>query len=206
MHQRRLASVFQFRFRTLLVAVASVALGITALVNAESAWAHSLFFAVLAILTLAVPLAFYRDGERRAFWAGFALFGWVYVILLSNIDERPRLEWNGVVARGPSANVPTSRLTYWVYSRAYGDPADTQVQVALDSSGSAMVWQESRPVRFMNSTATDSPGQPAAGARPAPQWWHFLNVAHALWTIVIACIGGITVRAIYILRPESGDK
>src|SRR5262245_32269590 len=114
MNARKIASIVQFRFRTLLVAVALVGLGITALLNASSTWAHDLLFATIVLLTLAIPLACYRPGEKRAFWAGFALFGWVYLLLLANINERPQQDWSQAVPGGPSTNVPTSRLTHWL--------------------------------------------------------------------------------------------
>ena len=43
---------------------------------------ESLVFAnPVSWLTLSVLAAVYRSGERRAFWVGFATFGWVYFIL-----------------------------------------------------------------------------------------------------------------------------
>jgi hypothetical protein len=120
MNARKLASLFQFRFRTLFLAIAFVAVGVAALINASPAWSHNLYFAAVVLLTLAMPLACYRTGEKRAFWAGFALFGWVYLVVIGNINDRPPTDWSvysGRLGDGPSANLPTSRLTHWIYTR-----------------------------------------------------------------------------------------
>jgi len=212
MNTRKLASLFQFRFRTLFIAVAFVALAITALMNATPAWSFDLYCAAIALLTLAIPLACYRCGEKRAFWAGFALCGWVYLLVIGNIDDKPRTEWNTAVSRGPSANVPTSRLMQWIYTKAYGDPAadpNAEAQAAIDAVNLRQ-QQIVLTTRYLLSdlsgsmTSSSAPAATAAGtATPVrPEWWHFLNVGHALWTILIACIGGLIVRGICILRPE----
>jgi len=36
---------------------------------------------VALALIAAVVLAIYRSGDRRAFWLGFAIFGWSYLLL-----------------------------------------------------------------------------------------------------------------------------
>jgi hypothetical protein len=213
MNARKLASLFQFRFRTLLIAVAFVALAVTALINATPAWSHDLYCAAIVLLTLAIPLACYRSGEKRAFWAGFALCGWVYVLVIGNLDDRPRAQWNNAISRGPSANVPTSRLTHWVYARAYGsDPGAeddaSNTELALDSLTLRQQRVELTTRYLLTDLSRSMAGSDASSnassppARPRPQWWDFLNVGHALWTIVLAFLGGLIVRGIYILRPE----
>jgi hypothetical protein len=216
MNTRKLASLFQFRFRTLFVVVAFVALAITALMNATPAWSFDLYCAAIALITLAIPLACYRSGEKRAFWAGFALCGWVYLLVIGNIDDRPRNDWSNTSAagRGPSANIPTSRLTHWIYRRAYGDPAGIETAAINVNTGQvAQRRQEYYELAYLAQarllTAANDPsattGQSSANAgtsRTIPAWWDFLNVGHALWTIVLACVGGLIVRGIYILRPE----
>src|SRR5690348_5857724 len=41
--------------------------------------AAGLLLATLAILTFAILAVIYRAEDRRAFWLGFALFGWGYM-------------------------------------------------------------------------------------------------------------------------------
>jgi hypothetical protein len=72
----------QFSLRWLLGLTALVALACTALINASDTWAMLLHSSLLASLLVAVLRAAYRRGAVRAFWVGFALFGWVYLILV----------------------------------------------------------------------------------------------------------------------------
>ncbi len=216
MSARKLARLFQFRFRTLFLAIAFVAIAVAALINATPAWSLDLFCAAVALLTVAIPLACYRTGEQRAFWAGFALCGWVYLLVIGNINDRPRADRNiGFLplAPGPSLNEPTSRLTQWVYQRAYGESADWQTMINVNT-GQVTTRQRQYELAYLAQTqallavandpsAVNQSGASAGGAsRATPAWRDFLNVGHALWTIVLACAGGLVVRGIYILRPE----
>ena len=205
MNTRQLAALLQFRFRTLLIWVAFVALAVTSLVNASAAWSLDLYCAAVAFLALAIPLACYRGGEQRAFWAGVALCGWVYLLVIGNLDDRPRIQWHNAVSRGPSANVPTSRLTYWVYVKSFGEPHPDEDPAAA-SAGADLIrtrWALSRDLLIdaPGSISGNSIAAGAAAARPRPLWWDFLNVGHALWTILLAYLGGLIVRGIYVLRP-----
>lgn len=216
MSAKKLIGLFQFRFRTLLLAVAFIAVAVTALINATSAWSHDLFCAVVVLLTVAIPVACYRTGEKRAFWAGFALCGWVYLLVIGNIDDRPRTDWTNAspVGRGPSANIPTSRLTHWVYRWAYGTSPDLESATDNASSGDIAVRQRYYEMAYRAQarlTLKNDPSQAAgqgsaSAARAIPAWWDFLNVGHALWTMVLACAGGLVVRGIYILRPDSSER
>jgi hypothetical protein len=72
----------QFSLWWLLGLTALVAVACTALMNASDTWAMLLHSALLGLLLMGVLRAVYRHGPVRAFWIGFALFGWVYLILV----------------------------------------------------------------------------------------------------------------------------
>jgi hypothetical protein len=59
-----------------------MATGLAALLLASETWAGVIFMLTLAVLGTAILATFYRAGERRAFWAGFTLFGWGYTALI----------------------------------------------------------------------------------------------------------------------------
>jgi hypothetical protein len=72
---------FRYSIRGLMVTVVLVCVAIAALRFPTPLWANIWYSLTLAALTLAVPAAFYRQGEQRAFWVGFAACGWVYFVL-----------------------------------------------------------------------------------------------------------------------------
>lgn len=74
-------SLFQFSIRGLLSGMALVSLGIAALVNAGPLWQGIMWGVALYALTAAILLVVYRRSETRAFWLGFTIFGWLYLLL-----------------------------------------------------------------------------------------------------------------------------
>ena len=59
-------------------------LAMVALRDASSAWAGFFLLFTLALLTLALVGAIFRRRSARAFFVGFALLGWGYMILVSD--------------------------------------------------------------------------------------------------------------------------
>jgi hypothetical protein len=68
---------------TLLGLIAVIALGLTGMASASSLWTAAAATITLASLLGAVLAACLLPGSERAFWAGFALFGWVYLVLVN---------------------------------------------------------------------------------------------------------------------------
>lgn len=75
---------FQVSMRVGFVVTAVIAVAIAALRAGDWPWARVLFTLTLGMLLLALLAACYRAGSSRAFWAGFALFGWTY-FAISNL-------------------------------------------------------------------------------------------------------------------------
>jgi hypothetical protein len=81
----------RFTIASLLVVVLLVAVGFAALREASDLWESGLFTMTLAILLVSILLAVHRTESRRAFWLGFALFGWTYLGLSLVPPIEPRL-------------------------------------------------------------------------------------------------------------------
>jgi hypothetical protein len=80
----------RYNIAGMLGAISFVAVGFAALREATDQWDSGLFSLTLGLLLNAVLLAVHRTEARRAFWIGFALFGWCYLSfsLISSIESR----------------------------------------------------------------------------------------------------------------------
>ena len=80
----------RFNIASLLVVVLFVAVGFAALRESNEIWDSGLFTLTLVVLLISILLAVHRTEARRAFWLGFALFGWIYLglSLVPSIESR----------------------------------------------------------------------------------------------------------------------
>ena len=69
----------RFSITSMLVIVLFVAVGFAALRESSDLWESGVFTRTLAALLISILLAVHRTDSRRAFWLGFALFGWTYL-------------------------------------------------------------------------------------------------------------------------------
>ena len=74
---------FRISLASLLGIVAVIAMGLAGMVSASSLWTTAAATVCLAVLLSAVLAARLLTGIDRAFWAGFALFGWSYLLLVN---------------------------------------------------------------------------------------------------------------------------
>ena len=87
----------RFSLGTLLLMVLSAGVAFAALKSPSELWASALFTPAVAVLLVAVLLAVHRRDRARAYWLGFALFGWVYLILSLVPETAPRLATTGLL-------------------------------------------------------------------------------------------------------------
>jgi hypothetical protein len=80
---------FHFSLRWLFGIVTLLAIGCGLLTYASPLLSKLTFTATLAVLLAAVPAAAYQAGDRRAFWAGFALFGFAYLWMVCGTWQSP---------------------------------------------------------------------------------------------------------------------
>jgi hypothetical protein len=80
----------RFHLGTLVILVLLVGVGLAALRESNENWDSGIFSLTLAVLLISVLLAIHRTEHRRAFWLGFALFGWAYLelSLVPSIESR----------------------------------------------------------------------------------------------------------------------
>jgi hypothetical protein len=176
----------RFSIRQMLIATAVVAAGCFALINASSIVAAAMSGAVALLLVAAVVLSIYRTDDKRAFWIGFAIFGWSYLLLCYGpifTENNSPFGWTRLV---------TGRLATALYDRIHGT---TGVQVASFANSYPTNPYPGVPITvFVPSPPPPMPVPVAAGpavpVAAGPDRVDFLNVAHSLWALTIALGGG----------------
>ena len=211
---------FRFSLRQLLLGTALVAVACVALRSASSTWVAALLGLTLLALTAAVPLAIFRQGAYRAWWFGFALFGWLYLLLLGYSWSLDPNTSQGNPLRPYS--LATAQISSSGYMRMYAAsptpiayylPAGTTgpVQMAYPVTTVTAVVPANGP-GYAAPPIYSAPNVPASftyyvgtnGTTPAfsgPSHEDFINVAHAFWAILIALCGGWFTCWVYTTRP-----
>jgi len=86
----------RFSIASLLLVVLFVAVGFAALRESNETWNSGDFTLTLAALLISILLAIHRTESRRAFWIGFALFGWIYL----GLSLVPSIEYRLLTTKG----------------------------------------------------------------------------------------------------------
>jgi hypothetical protein len=137
---------------TLLGIVSVIALGLAGMLSTSRLWL-TLASTVTLILLLAAILASWQfSGIDRAFWVGFALFGWIYLIMVN---------WDWVGGQlGHDLTVGISEAAEWLLPEVKppATPPTHRPHVACDTRHRAAADTPCRPFRQLPgalTTATD---------------------------------------------------
>jgi hypothetical protein len=79
---------YHFTLKGLMIAIVMIGVGIAALVRPTKLWAIVLPFLLLTLCLTAILGLVFRRGPKRAFWVGFAVFGWTYFVLILVLSWR----------------------------------------------------------------------------------------------------------------------
>jgi hypothetical protein len=158
----------------LMVVVALVATSLVALRSTLEIWASAYFSLTVVLLCTAIPGMAFRRGMRRAFWAGFASFGWTYLVLCF-----------GPVP-GTSFKPPpllTTKLLEVVYPHLSTVPPK---EVTIFGQG---VWDDSRNIKV--TTVATSGGVITFFRNDTED---FQRAGHAIANLIFACAGGFVAH------------
>jgi len=213
---------FRFSIRQLLLGTTLVAVACVALRSASPAWVAALLGLMLLVLTAAVPLAIFRQGAQRAFWFGFALFGWLYILLLA-------YSW-GLDPNTSHSNpfrpysLVTAQLSSSGYMRMYAAASVPPSGYYVPTITVPVTTYATVPATVMSDPAYIAAGSPPpiypGGGSPAsytvylgtnvatptfngPSHDDFINVAHAFWAFLLALCGGWFTCWLYVTRPAA---
>jgi hypothetical protein len=206
---------FRFSIATLLGIVLFISVALAALRDSTDTWDSGILGLTSLCLLTAVLLAVHRTDRRRAYWLGFALFGWAYLVA----SLIPALE----------SRLPTTRaLAYIGAARPVAIPQgvavadfDSDGQMDLyfgNASAPSVVYLNNGDGTFRQPTSTTA----APGGNPTPNavLWNrlmgtggspenFVRVGHSLLALVYAFLGGSLSRRLCrpdIPRPEDDRR
>ena len=158
----------------LLVVVGLMAVGFAALRVSSRLWASACFSVALLMLVVAVAELIYRRGRVRAFWGGFALFGWTYLLIA--FGPGPLTAWRDLLVSAPALAILEEKLLEpAVPSRPVGRgvvPASTRIS----STG----YSELSPWSYWTATDRSNPFSSDS----------FNRIGHSLFCLAIATAGG----------------
>jgi hypothetical protein len=181
---------FQYSIGGLVLIIVLLAAAMAALRFPCPLWANVWFSLAATALTLAVPVAIYRRGEQRAFWAGFATCGWVYFVLalLPWFETQTGFQLVTTMLLDLSAPHIISQDDLVRSCAATFEPGAGSVP---------SVWQvwnlpefPPRDPWYMGYAKLHCPGI-------------YLRIGHAVFCIVVAILGGIVVSHLAAARMRS---
>jgi hypothetical protein len=94
----------RFSISRMMALILITAVGVAGLRNADEIWAGIMLMLALGIGGVAILRVLYSRGGDRAWWAGFTIFGWAYLVLAFG-------PWFTVAIRPKLAT--TLLLDYW---------------------------------------------------------------------------------------------
>jgi hypothetical protein len=202
----------RYSIASVLLVISFLAVAIAALREATDLWDSGVFTVTAGLLLASVLLAVHRTGRGRAFWLGFALFGWSYLIAnlippiearllttkaLAFIDARvPRAAFadrDGVVdlflANASAYLADVSAPNVVVGNPGGGTFRDVTPGPAADpglqpSGWETVVWSTSTGWKLLLGTGGSS--------------GNFVRIGHSLLTLLVAMAGGALSRSIHL--------
>jgi hypothetical protein len=191
---------YSFSIRGLMSVVVILALAFAALRTPSRIWANAWFSLALSGLTVAIPGAVATVEDRRAFWVGFAAFGWVYFAftLAPWVDKEASHQLlSTTILDIASPYIVDNRYLARTYMQSINPPS---------SPAEPTAWQAWNLPDFQ---ATDSW---RIGYVKLHSPFLFLRIGHAVFCLLGAVVGGELARYLYIAHhhapagPPPGDR
>ena len=161
----------KFSLATLLLWILLAAVGCAALVNTNDTWRQAMVTLALSVLLIATLAA--AVNRSRAFAFGFAVAGWIYLLLVF------------VPALGLRDDLLTDKGVRWLYTAIHDEEApqhDDVQSIAFSPDGRRIVTgSRYNTVRIWSTTRAQI---------DTARFHDFAEIGHGLWVLIIACLGG----------------
>ena len=174
----------------MLAIVGLTAVGFAALRVSSRLWACACVSSALLALVVSIAGIIYRRGSQRAFWVGFALFGWTYMIC--SLGPAPLNAWRDLMVTAPVLSMLEDQLLEVPIPAMSPAGSSRLMPAARRPSGSSELtpWVYWTDTDRSNPFASDS----------------FSRIGHALFCLGIALAGGLFCRALHDTRSPSSPS
>ena len=189
---------FRFHLGTLVILVLILGIAFAALRESNETWESGLFTLTLAVLLTSVLLAIYPTESRRAFWMGFALFGWTYLALSLVPSIESRLATTMALAYLDS-KVQGRPQNFFRLHVTGGTPGNRVQAVAFSPDGNRLATSSLGTVRLWDATT----GRLLGGWAGTTE--HFVRIGHSLIALIVAFLGGQLSRHLCARHEEATD-
>jgi hypothetical protein len=188
---------FRFHIGSLLILVVLLGVGFAALREANDLWDSVVLSAAAGVLLVSVLLVIHRKAEKRAFWAGFALFGWGYVGLTLMPSIEPRLLTTQALAYLDS-KAPGRPLN--ITGQAWGGIGTTSSPpgyIAFSPQGNLVAGtMNPGPIRIWNATT----GKLLWSGGGTTE--NFMRIGHSLCALILSWLGGKLSRLLHVRNRD----
>jgi hypothetical protein len=164
---------FRFHIGTLIILVLVLGASFAALRESNEIWDSGIFTLALVILLTSVMLAIHRTEERRAFWVGFALFGWTYLALSLVPSIESRLATAKALAYLDSKVPGRTQGLFKIQFSATGTPGN---RLTTSNLGTVKVW-DAATGRLLGGWAGSTE--------------NFVRIGHSLFALMAGWFGGL---------------
>jgi hypothetical protein len=176
----------RFNIASLLVVVSVLGVGFAALRESSDLWDSGLFSLALGVLLTSILLAIHRTAKRRAFWMGFALFGWMYLALTVTPSIESTLITTKALALLDSKVPGRPKDVFYVRfgGTNTGGLMNQFPAVAFDSNGNQLGTSSQGTVKLWNATTF----KPISGWSGTTE--NFVRIGHSLFALLVGWLGG----------------
>ena len=173
--------MFRFSLGALFLLVSFSAVGCAALIYANDIWRQVMVTVAVLSLSLATVMAFVSRQNGRSFAIGFAILGWIYLILVftpmadvsNHLLTTRALDWLSTNIHGPVGRINANLYTDF--------DNDGWQDLVLSNSGSV-----SNSLAMLRYIGTPQPAIPG----------NFLVIGQSLWTLLLAWFGGLVAECL----------
>jgi hypothetical protein len=181
----------RFTIAILLGLVVFVAVSFAALREATDIWDSGVFGVTLPLLLISVLLCIHRTAARRAYWLGFALFGWTYLVMSLMPPIEVRLPTTKALAYLDSKVPGRTFIITGVRHGSGGKPGSPVTTIAFSPDGRSINTWHGNTVRLWDAGT----GKLVAGPNGTTE--DFVRIGHSLLALVLAFLGAQLSRYLY---------